>query len=827
MTQETNPGTDFRGKLLKALSAVDRPGAVCVSRDLPLTMPGLEIDKIGLIRLPLDDSQARGLIKKCSQAPYGKGAQTLVDTKVRRVWELNPQRFRLTNPKWESFISTIAGEAQEALGLADAKLRAHLYKLLIYEKGSFFLPHRDGEKLDGMVATLVVCLPSVHAGGALIVSHEGRQHVVTFSGAAAGHELSYAAFYADCEHEVRPVREGYRISLIYHLAIKPARRRKEIGAPRTGAAAAAISELLHQWPDGVKKIAVALDHRYSQEGLKIDNLKGIDRTRAEVLFDAAEKSNCVAHLALITHWQSGSAEGGEFDGYGSWGQRERYGDWSASDEDEAENGGDSGLSGYQMGEIFDSSLDASHWSDRDGNDVALGTISLGSDEIISSQPLHDWEIGREEFEGYTGNAGMTLDRWYHRAAVVLWPRKSQFRILCGAGTDAAVAGFEAMAKKWRQLDQPAKEQEQKSCLEFAKAIIDTWSVPRFCYSPSPDEKSIDRAAFPATLQELDSLELVCKFLARAMPRDGQFQLDKHFPTFCKRHGWRKFEPSLTALMDASSAATAVRNAGLLELLCLEADKDSDRIELCCRLAKRAVAALIKIDRKGQKQRLGSDEARNDELSSEDWSSDDLPDDGRELNYPERAAFLTALVKSLVSIEAKKSLAELTDYVSAQSAKYDLTEVCLKTIFALEGWLTGKWRNDDPAVSSWLAHCRSELEERTKQAPSRPTDSRRAANLPCNCSDCQALRRFLEDPHEAAHRFPMSKQRRQHLHRMIDRCGSDVTHVTERAGRPFTLVCTKTTASHEKALGIYSRDCKNLERLRAIEKANNRPTKHSD
>lgn len=63
-------------------------------------------------------------------------------------------------------------DVRNDLGLGDLKLKAHLYKLLVYEKGSFFLPHKDGEKLDGMVATLVVALPAIHAGGELVVSHE-------------------------------------------------------------------------------------------------------------------------------------------------------------------------------------------------------------------------------------------------------------------------------------------------------------------------------------------------------------------------------------------------------------------------------------------------------------------------------------------------------------------------------------------------------------------------------------------------------------------------------------------------------------------------------
>ena len=63
---------------------------------------------------------------------------------------------------------------QEALGLEKQKLEAHLYDLLLYEPGSFFLPHSDGEKLDRMVATLVVVLPSSFEGGELVVRHDGR-----------------------------------------------------------------------------------------------------------------------------------------------------------------------------------------------------------------------------------------------------------------------------------------------------------------------------------------------------------------------------------------------------------------------------------------------------------------------------------------------------------------------------------------------------------------------------------------------------------------------------------------------------------------------------
>ena len=95
-----------------------------------------------------------------------------------------------------------------------------------------------------------------------------------------------------------------------------------------------------------------------------------------------------------------------------------------------------------MGEIIDTSLTASHWSDRHGDAHQLGEIQVDDDEVVSGDALDDREPSEEDFEDYTGNAGMTLERWYHRAAIVIWPRDQHFAVLCGAGTEAAVGGAE-------------------------------------------------------------------------------------------------------------------------------------------------------------------------------------------------------------------------------------------------------------------------------------------------------------------------------------------------------------------------------------------------
>ena len=90
-------------------------------------------------------------------------------------------------PRWKRFLQETLSKVQAELGLEKQKLESHLYELLLYETGSFFLPHRDGEKLDRMVATLVIVLPSSYEGGELIVRHEGQEQTIDFSSSRITH----------------------------------------------------------------------------------------------------------------------------------------------------------------------------------------------------------------------------------------------------------------------------------------------------------------------------------------------------------------------------------------------------------------------------------------------------------------------------------------------------------------------------------------------------------------------------------------------------------------------------------------------------------------
>jgi hypothetical protein len=762
--------------LRQALEKIDRPGTFCVSGSGPAVLPGLEVAGLGLIGLPLNAGQAEELKKHCEQAPYGKGEQTLVDTSVRRVWRLTPDRFTLTSPDWQSFLKETLKKVQDELGLRGQKLESHLYDLLLYEPGSFFLPHRDGEKLDRMVATLVVVLPSSFEGGEPVVRHEGQEKVIDFGGEQGRFRTHYAAFYADCEHEIRPLRAGHRLCLVYNLTL--ARSKKRITAPRRAEHVERLARLLRQWADeeAPRKLAVTLEHQYTQEGLAWDALKGVDRARALALREAARQAGCQAFLALLTLHESGSAEddGSEY-GYGR-----RRGRWY---EDEEEYSGP-----HTMGEVYDTSLTAEHWTDGEGNRVPLGVLHVGEDEVLDPDVLKEVEP-EEQYEGYTGNEGMTLDRWYRHAAVFLWPNKRHWEVLCDAGTDHAVEALQVLVQRRQLAGKKEAATLRDDCIAFAKAILARW--PDNPYTHRFSQKA-EPSPLVKILEALDEPALIKTYLGEVLPRDAAQDPGDFVATVCRKHGWGTFAKELAHTFQQTTAQTLERNVRLLEHICLARPREKEEwAELCQDLARTLVVALERID---------------EEKSERDYWLRSVP----------RTEVLRGLARSLLATEQNKLLSRLADHALARPQRYPLTEAHVAALTALGPWIGKHVKQPCPPLSYWLQACCEQLEALTVQEPQPPADFRRDAAIACSCADCGELKRFLHDPNDKVHRFAAAQHRRSHLEQQIRAAGCDLDLQTDTRGRPYTLVCTKNQASYQARLRKFKQDQEHLAALRAIQ-----------
>jgi predicted 2-oxoglutarate/Fe(II)-dependent dioxygenase YbiX len=293
--------------LLDCLRSVERSGDFCVGGVREIFMPAIDVDGLGRIALPLLPAQVEPLVAIAEPAPYGRGEETVLDRDVRRTWQIDTHKVRIGGRQWEKTLAELVADAARSLGIGEP-VAADFYKLLVYDAGSHFVDHRDTEKVPGMFASLVIVLPSAHSGGELVVRHLGREVVLDLHPEEPS-EVGFAAFYADCVHQVRPITAGCRLTLVYNLRFLDKRRPPE--APDYREVEARVAELLRGW-EGVEgepdKLVLPLEHAYTPAELSFGTLKGADAGAASVLVNAAAEAECDLHLALVSIEESGSAE---------------------------------------------------------------------------------------------------------------------------------------------------------------------------------------------------------------------------------------------------------------------------------------------------------------------------------------------------------------------------------------------------------------------------------------------------------------------------------------------------------------------------------------
>jgi hypothetical protein len=190
----------------------------------------------------------------------------------------------------------------------------------------------------------------------------------------------------------------------------------------------------------VEKIIAALEaladegsfcaqHTLPGSALRID-VKGFGAVKfplapgsVKSLIDVAQALNLDIYLALADIQETWDAESEDDDWYS---RRHRYSDWDDGEgEDVAEaDDEDSGKdANYELRELIDDSIELNHWIDARGKPVRRRDEFVSSGELCWTTATHDFNPFKSEYEGYMGNYGNTLERWYHRAAIVLSPRK--------------------------------------------------------------------------------------------------------------------------------------------------------------------------------------------------------------------------------------------------------------------------------------------------------------------------------------------------------------------------------------------------------------------
>jgi hypothetical protein len=723
-----------------------------------------------VLEVPVTEGVAAKLIAAARPAPFGVRDETRHDERVRSTWEIPADQVAVGAAFDRALAPTLATIARR-LGLASGgALRPVLDKLLVYGPGQFFAPHQDSERGDGMLATLVVVLPSRRTGGRLVVSHKGRRRI--FDAVPDASALRLVAFYADCRHEVQRVTHGHRISLTYHLLHEGGATAR---APQGAVDRLATSvEAYFSTPGETRpgsasgeppdRLVYLLDHEYTQRGLAFERLKGADRMRVAALLSVADRLDLEPHLALAEVHETWSCEGDE-SAYGRYGHRE--------DEDEAHD-----PESYALSDLHAREVQLGHWVGRDGAVDPGVSLHVDADEVCWTRPSVEFDPFRSEHEGYMGNYGNTVDRWYHRAAVVLWPRSRRFalraraspawavdevgRLLKAGQLDEARGCARVLLSFWRQ--RAGSEQRPGFFGKVARLALalDEPGLASGLLAPlGPDRITAGNAGALVAEAERYGLEWARDLFDRWRERqrhDWSRRLAA-LPVLARAlaaHRWGGARPLGEAVLGAEIAAFRAR---VVDARTLVARRDGDAVRHA--LVREAVVlleAIAALDSPGPREEL-----------------------------------LRALVDGEGGL-APMSLVAVLEQAQAKGAGTEIGRLDLDEL---------------------RAHVEASLRASLARPPRAPSDWSIEADLGCQCELCRELTVFLRDPVVRDRRWPLATERRRHVHSMIEMFDLPVAHDTIRQGRPFVLVL-------EKQAILFAREAKRREAeakaLRWVERA---------
>ena len=356
--------------------------------------------------------------------------------------------------------------------------------------------HRDTEKVDGMFGTLVIQLPSDYSGGELIVKHRGEEKVFSFSGLQGSTNFHFAAFYADCQHEIKKVTAGYRLCLVYNLLYKESK--SFLVPPDNRLLVNRVVAAVNQWnadAEGPPVLAYILEHMYTETSLSFKSLKNLDRAVSDLLVSACNEIGFdlyLAHVNLQQTWSAGSI--------------------------------------YSEYELSNEYFTFSNLVMPSGQKVEFSEINIKSEALMPKDRLHLDSPDERHENGDTGNEGACIEKTYRMCCLLLWPVKHCIAVL---GLDYMTEKLNAM------IADPLMLENKTACVELAQDLVEH-------FSKIGTESAVTLFHCLVTLKED---KLLMSFLATGCEScfyDGDFC--SQLFSVSDIVGWQSIEQCLLALM---------------------------------------------------------------------------------------------------------------------------------------------------------------------------------------------------------------------------------------------------------------------------------------
>jgi hypothetical protein len=229
-----------------------------------------------------------------------------------------------------------------------------------------------------------------------------------------------------------------------------------------------------------------------------------------VLLNAAANSGCQAYLCLATYYRTSYGEVGS---YGRRGRRGRYSDY----DDELDE------SDFEEYDVSEELVYAHAFVTADGTKINVKKIHLDADDLLAKVPLVEGPGRGYSISEATGNEGATKDLWYHRGAVIMWPKERELDLVAKMDVDYGIHVLKRSIQNQNQLEGEYRQQ----LIRLAHHIVETL--------PSYRHEDIS-----AELIKLGEIDLLKKALFR-QANSYSMDIDPNiFIKVAERFGWEHF-----------------------------------------------------------------------------------------------------------------------------------------------------------------------------------------------------------------------------------------------------------------------------------------------
>jgi hypothetical protein len=411
-------------------------------------------------------------------------------------------------------------------------------------------------------------------------------------------------------------------------------------------------------------------------------------------------------------------------------------------------------------ELIESTVHLDRWLSDPDAAATPTSLTISDDEVCATTPSVTLVPYASEYEGYMGNYGNTMDRWYRRAALVVWPRRLAFAVRAEASPEWAL---DTLAKQIRARDVAGAREAAATLGPFWDSSAGVAQRGGVLTKALRVARNLNDAELAAMLLAPFGVETLAR--GHAALAAG---LVAHYGEAWARNlveVWFRDDRRRPWMGGPDHRAWQDSLPSLCEALCAQSADG------------RTIAALL-VARSWSQLRSEVDV----------WARGSTPS--------RRAEMLGELGPSAAAVLAGAAACEATDLrdeiVGFLNQDNDDLLPCVMPALRAGAPLDPHARQAS-GLDTIARHCATRLAARLARPTRAADDWSVTPPTGCGCELCTTLATFLHDPVRRSYDWPLAEQNRRHVHHRIDTAELPVHHQTRRQGRPYTLVLTKTDA----------------------------------